>query len=82
MLKFKELFESKDSVGHKGYTITYVDGEDGEYLFVSKGKEFIGSIDLTIGENGIHEDLRELTRTKDADIEKNKKLQALIKKYA
>ncbi len=83
MEKFRELIEAKDSVKHNGYTIAYHDGDCVYgYLFVSKGKEFFGSIDLSIGQEGIKEDIRELTRSSDDKINSDKNLQKLINKYA
>ncbi len=81
MERFKKLFESKDSVKHGKYTITYTEGEDGDYFFITKGKDFIGSIALDIGETGVHEDIRELTRSDDKKIESNRDLQKLINQY-
>ncbi len=82
MEKFREMVEAKSSVRHGKYTITYTEGEDGTYFFVTQGKDFIGSIDLSIGQEGIKEDIRELTRSSDDTIVSNRDLQKLIGKYA
>ncbi len=82
MEKFRELIESKESVRHGQYTITYTESEDGTYFFVTDGRKFIGSIDLSIGAEGVHEDIRELTRSSDGKIKSNRDLQKLINKYA